>query len=622
MTLHGALTAAGVALQVAIAAAIGWTVAQRAVDRLVPAPARAAFGLPERALAALAGFLAFCVGLMLAHVVSGGAVFGSRAPVPLAGAALVVAGVRARAWPRAVPWARVAGAAVVLIALYVGPVLATGSGVRDGDLPWHMGWTEQLLHGEPVPTGPAPELGRNAYPWGFHALAATLVRLVPGTGVITSLEAVHVLVVLCLPLAAACLARRVRPDAGWAAAAAVSLIGGFGWLAARGPEFAASPSEARHGADLVAASPNAVYGLLPPPLPREVGVVALAATALLVVVALAGGGRRVAAAAGVAAGITGLVSVPALVAAVAWTVAACARAGVRGLRLLPWTLGVAGLVFATWAGPVVADYLRFGGFVDITPKLGVEWPVPTALASWGVLAPLALAGLVVAARSRAPTARTLGAFVVAALVLVALSVARSRFGWRLAGNATLLHQGRTWAPAHLLAAALAGVAVAAAFAWAAARARTAAVVGAVVLFAAGAASPVLASVRVAELIRDHRKGFVYTRPALGPGSFVRRAAARLGPDDVVRVEGSNGLAFALFEFSGVRLARYDDDRLDGNDLRIRYADLAARWDARAARGRFDADYVVRHPLLAPPGSEFLVEGVYGHERWVLMRDDQ
>jgi hypothetical protein len=66
----------------------------------------------------------------------------------------------------------------------------------------------------------------------------------------------------------------------------------------------------------------------------------------------------------------------------------------------------------------------------------------------------------------------------------------------------------------------------------------------------------------------------------------------LGPDDVVAVEGSNALAFHLFEFSGCRLAIYDDARLDGNDLRIRFAEPAEEWDRAMASGGFVATHEV------------------------------
>jgi hypothetical protein len=86
----------------------------------------------------------------------------------------------------------------------------------------------------------------------------------------------------------------------------------------------------------------------------------------------------------------------------------------------------------------------------------------------------------------------------------------------------------------------------------------------------------------------------------------------------VLVNGPDELAFLLFQFSGVRLARYDDPRSDGNDLRIRYEDLADEWDARMAAGGFDPDYIVLPAEGAAPGAEEpLVSSTYEGEMWAL-----
>ncbi|MGH2820389.1 MAG: hypothetical protein ACRDJ5_07030, partial [Actinomycetota bacterium] len=223
-------TAGGALAQRVAVAAIGWVAGdlllRRSFDSAAPLPA--GIGLPERALAAIAGFVGFSVVGMLGNMVTGGAVFGLPGLVPAAGAAVVVTGIRRGTWPRRVPLKLVVPAALVLVTLYVVPVVAGGSGVRTGDAPWHLGWTEQLLAGEPVPVGPAPEYARNAYPWGWHAVLATMVRLVPGADPLVALEAAHVLLVLAIPLGAASLARRVHARAGWPAAAAASLVGGWG----------------------------------------------------------------------------------------------------------------------------------------------------------------------------------------------------------------------------------------------------------------------------------------------------------------------------------------------------------------------------------------------------------
>lgn len=606
-------TILGALLQLVVMSSVGWGIGNLVLERCSDEERR---GAAERALAAVGGAIAFSVAAMLAHIVTGGAVFGVPGVVPFLGAVSLVATRRhLRVGP--LPWARLGLAALVLLALYMTPALEGGSSLRTGDPPWHLGWTEQLLEGEPVPTGPAPELGRNAYPWGLHALMATAVRLVPGSTPMVALEMLHLWLIAALPLAAACLARRVRSDAGWAGAAACSLIGGFGWLSARGADFVASPSQARHGADLVVASPNSVYELFPPGLPRELGLAMLGIAAWLIFEAVRSERRNRWAAAGASVGLVGLLSVPLFVTGVVWIlVASVARERGSRLRWLATALVAALAVFAFWAGPVASNVVKYGGFVNITPRLGVEWPLHIALSSWGLLLPLAVLGVVLA--WRAPGSRLPAAFLMASALLLALAVARGRFDWNLAGNATLLHQGRMWPPAHLMGAALGGVALAWIYEKLQARGVAVArvVVAAVLLL--GALSPTLASRGLADIMRRGAAGFDYGRADLQAGSFLRRAASLLGPEDIVEVRGSDELGFLLFQFSGTKLATYDDPRLEGNELRIRYADLAAEYDRTMAAGGFPADYMV---LPAPdrPYNRALVRGSFEGRDWILIQ---
>ncbi|MDQ3956991.1 MAG: hypothetical protein M3273_01580 [Actinomycetota bacterium] len=584
-------------------------------------------GLPERTLAAVVGFVCFSVLLMVGNIVTGGAVFGLPGVAPVLAIAPVYVWIRSgraaadvAAFRIARSWIVPAALGAVLFFLYVLPVLVEGSGVRTGDPPWHLGWTEQLLGGEPLPAGPAPELARNAYPWGYHAVLATMVRLVPSSTPLLAHEAVHVVLVVSIPLAAACLARRVRPSAGAAAAACTSLVGGFGWILAREPAFVPSPRAGRFGADLVVASPNSVYELLPPAFPRELGLVLAGCAALLLVHSLETRRARDRIAAGVVVGLVGVVSVPMLFTAAAWGLVAVLFArDVPRLRAVAQIWGPALLVFALWAAPVASGYIRYGGFVDITPRLGMEWPLPTALGSWGLLLPLAVGGTAVAMRS--PLGRLVAGFAGASAALLALAVARDVFDWSVWNNATLLHQGRMWPPAHLLAGVLGGLALAWAYAWVRARSRLLAAAAAAGLLVVGAASPALASMQMREILREHRDGFVYGREDFAAGSFAREAAELLGPDDVVFVSGSDRLAWTLFQLSGARLAAYDDPRLDGNELRIRYADLARAWDRRAAAADFAPTHVVALSTLRGAAGEELVTGTFEGETWTLRRLD-
>ncbi|MDQ3643885.1 MAG: hypothetical protein M3450_21045, partial [Actinomycetota bacterium] len=391
-------TIAGLLVQSFLVGAIGWAMGDGLLRRAGRGRVPEGLAGPERALNAVGGFVLFSLACMLGHIVTGGAVFGLHGVVPALGVVVLWAG---RASFRLIPvprWTLVGVAAVALLCLFVLPVILGGSGVRSGDPPWHLGWAEQLLGGEPVPLGPAPEFARNAYPWGWHALLATLVRLVPGSTPLVAHETLHVVAVAAVPLAVACLARRVDRSAGAPGAAVAGLVGGLGWLISEHPQLITSPSEAIGGADLVVTSPNALYSLLPPALPRELALVLAALTGVLALAAMKAPGKGTAALCGAVMGAVGLLSVPLLLTSAVWAVLAAVMAGrTRDGGVYLAMGGAAVIVFALWAGPVAAAHLRFGGFVDVS-VLGMEWPLTTALASWGLLLPLAAAGVALAAR--------------------------------------------------------------------------------------------------------------------------------------------------------------------------------------------------------------------------------
>ncbi|MGH2750153.1 MAG: hypothetical protein ACRDK3_04675 [Actinomycetota bacterium] len=576
--------------------------------------------------------MALSVALLVAHAALRGAVFSSPVVVPLVGLALVGFGLLGGAWPRpaggerrekAPAWLPAVGLAVVLFGIFATPVFLEGTGVRAGDSTLHMGWTEQLLRGESVPPGPAPEVARNAYPWGFHAVMATMIRLVPTTNTFVAQEAMHLLFLLGLSLACACLARRLHRGSGWAGAACGTLIAGWGWVSAKRVDFVASPLEARYGADMVAASPNSVYELFPPALPRELGLVVLAAAGLLVLLTVRSGDRRVGLLAGVTCGLVGLISVPLFFTALVWALVGAALAE-PGTRVRMWLVVTAPalVVFGLWAGPVVFNYLRYDGFTNVTSQLGVEWPPLIALASWGFLAPLALAGIVLAWRSGTTEARVILGFAAGVAVMLALARARSAFEWSLAGNATALHQGRIWPVAHLLGAAFGGAALAAGWQWLRARSEFLAPLAVATLVVAGSISLWLSSQAFAHILREHEDSFLYTREEFAPGSFILNASAQLDPSDVVQAPPNehNVLGFWLFQFSGARVNGHSDSRYPGNELRIRYRELARRYAETMSSGGFAVDYVpVPAAEVGDDASDAVVaEGPFRGETWVLV----
>jgi hypothetical protein len=599
------------------------------VAKRMPTGLPEGIGLPEHALLAIISFVAFSVILMLLHALFRGAVFSNPVVVPVLGIALLVTGVIRRQktsgghqWsPRALMSAAVLG--LILLAIFVAPLIAQGSGVRAGDSSLHMGWTEQLLRGESVPPGAAPEFARNAYPWGFHAVMATMIRLVPSTGTFIAQEAMHLLFLLGLPLGCACLARRLYSGSGLAGAACGTLVAGFGWVSARSIDFVTTPLQALYGADMVTASPNSVYELFAPALPRELGLVTLAAAALLIVLAVRTEDRRLAFLAGVAVGIGGLVSVPLWIMAIGWAVTGALLTGKEGRwRMLIPMAGMGALVFGVWAVPVAFNYMRYGGFINVTSQLGVEWPALTALAAWGLLLPLTLAGIVVAWRSGTTSARVILAFAGTTIAMLVLARARSAFDWDLAGNATLLHQGRMWPAAHLLGSAFAGAALAAGFKWVKRRSEFLAPLVVAALLAVGSVSLWLSSQALTEILRTHEDSWLYARADFAPDAFIGNAAGQLGPDDVVQApqDENNVLGFWLFQFSGARINGHSDPRYPGNELRIRYQDLARRYGEVMESGGFEVDYVPMPASQAAdiPEAAIVAEGLFRGESWVLV----
>ena len=120
---------------------------------------------------------------------------------------------------------------------------------------------------------------------------------------------------------------------------------------------------------------------------------------------------------------------------------------------------------------------------------------------------------------------------------------------------------------------------------------------------------------------------LYNRDEFASGSFVMEAAGELGPGDIVQAPSGNDnvLGLWLFQFSGARISGHEDSRYPGNELRIRYEELAERYGDAVEAGGFEADYVPlprsRAENAGVPMSEVVAEGPFRGEAWVLVEAD-
>jgi hypothetical protein len=179
-----------------------------------------------------------------------------------------------------------------------------------------------------------------------------------------------------------------------------------------------------------------------------------------------------------------------------------------------------------------------------------------------------------------------------------------------------------WPVAHLLGSAFAGAGLAAGFKWMKRRSEFLAQLVVAALLIVGSLSLWLSSQALTEIIMKHEDSWLYTRADFAPDAFIGKAAEELDPDDVVQApqDENNVLGFWLFQFSGSRVNGHSDSRYPGNELRIRYQDLAGRYGEVMASGGFEVDYMPMPASEATdiPSSAIVTEGVFRGETWVLV----
>ena len=180
------------------------------------------------AIRILAGALAMVgvgwVGMLVSTL--GVAVLGQRTVLRIAVPLALIALIAIRrpdlrlARPRLAAIAAIAVAAVILW-----PSVSAPSNLgRGADAGWHSGWTHQLMSGATTPGGPYGGIPA-AYPWLFHALAAWIAQVVPGS-LTGAFLAIQVLALLALGAGTWLLASELGLAAAAKGWATVLVLGG------------------------------------------------------------------------------------------------------------------------------------------------------------------------------------------------------------------------------------------------------------------------------------------------------------------------------------------------------------------------------------------------------------
>jgi len=540
---------------------------------------------------------AYTVLVVVIHVLAGGRVLGNAwvaRGLTLAVAAGLV-GLRARrraARPEPPDGASarrdvmVAGA-VVLLALVVwgtpvGRVVPLDP--TRGDTPWHMGLASQFLNGERLPAAAVTGSIPNYYPWLYHALVALLARFTPGGRAFDALGPLQLILVAASVLALFAIGTAIagRRAAGAATALFGGISGGLGFFLLRHLDIVLSPRGAsgrRYQGDLLyKRSYNVGFANLSPPFPRDVALVLLMGFLLLLVLGLPDRRLGVLAAASGVLGMTGLAGGEAFLVGfgVAVVMLILPGPGPAGpgrsagpLRLALSLLGPAVLVAALWFGPMAIDYLRLGGFVNITLVGPVDLTPLAILVSWGVATPFAVYGFArwlprVWEDSRVRAAFALVA-VSAAVLVFSVVVGKTSGGAFL----SLSRRHRYWPLLDLGVALLAGLGASDLFERLRAWRRPAALALAGAVAALAVASPVLASLAIPAKLN---RGGVLTDTLLGePGTVLNVMAPRPGMGCVAAVpELMDPL---VYSYTGYRLVLYRWHGYKHNLARIRWKDI-------------------------------------------------
>jgi hypothetical protein len=570
-TFYGLIVATG-------ALAFGYLIASRLFGKSGDSVLAWALALP-----CLVGYALI---LMLAHMATGGWMFSHgwfiRIVTALIALILMVARIRApsksdeQATSTRMLWLGF-GLVIAALILWSYPTLELFPLHYSPDTRAHMGWANQLLNGLPAPTAALSGEIPNFYPWLFHAFTALVSLFTPGGNPFDALVPVHFLFVAGVVLGLFALGREFGsgPVAPIAAALFGAMTGGFGFIVARGPEIVMSPRREKvlefWGDLLFLRSYNFAFSNMVPPFPRDLTFALLPVFLLLMIRGVRQGSKLYLVGAGSVLGCMGLAQggeaflVAALTAVL--VILMTSRGGMP-LRLAS-VLVPAILVYAIWAGPLMINYFRHGGFFDMS-RSSLDFPLWSAIASWGIILPFGVYGLVRAfpqTRMRKEVT-VLGAFLLSALIgLIGSVVIEAVLG---EGFGPLSKRHRYWPILCLSVALFAAVGATDLFERLRRRPRpTRAFLLAAVIVLLAIPSPLLASLAYPE---DVTPPVVITESLEGETHTVlNELDTRRG---AVCTVAAIGVTDEIFAFTGHRLvAIVLGNNLEDNQARVRWRDI-------------------------------------------------
>lgn len=545
----------------------------------------------DRWALAFVGLTSWVLVLTIVHIVTAGQVFSHPWLVRLstAGLAIVmlVVKVRKRAAERGTGlpvrtgWIAI-GSVLLVVTTWGAPILRRSWLVVSPDIHLHMGWAEQLLNGLSLPsatiTGDVP----NYYPWLYHAFAAFLKSFVPGNSAFLTLGPLQVLVTAAMGLALFALGRALA--GGLVGAVTTVFFGGvLGHITIPllGAVFSIANLSSEQVGDLAAPfehlsyhrSFNLPWHNLAPPYPRDIGLALFAILLVLLFRAVETRSSRLLLLSGVTLGLSGLVGGEGFLVGVVASALILLRAPRWDLRtILSRFVAPTLVLYALWLVPMAVNYVRLGGFVNITRFGPVDLSALDFAAQWGLILVPALVGLVLVLR-RARADRTAGYPVIVVVAASACLFAASFLPIVLgSGFVSISRSHRYWPYLYLAAASLAGIALE--HFWARIKSRRPVVVGATSLTILALAIGVTASRAVIE------------ESQLSPGYAALQNGLNGRPDSLLAAlsefEGDCHVAAPapfgreISSFTGHRLVSWVGRTKGYNSARIRWNDIYDR----------------------------------------------